>query len=466
MSAPLRQTGPNATWTDAFRTSAFRNSAVVAAVFVASTLALFAFIYWQTAVFESDRIERTVRNESAIVQREKPQDLARDLQARFAGDLHRLSFAALWAQDGSRLAGDVAAYPAGLPPDGRTHVVTVIRDTSGGPAEERVTAIASRLPDGHIFVVGRSRRDLQELQALIGRALALGLAPAIALSLAAGIWASRRSLSRVAVLRAALDRIMDANLHERLPVSAARDDFDILAAGVNRTLDRLQRLLAEIRDVGDGIAHNLRSPLARMRARLEGGRRRASTLGELDDVAVQAIADLDQCFGTITALLRIGELESASRRSGFAEIDLSAMADEAAELYQPVAELRGLRFSVDAPPGACVFGDRDLLFEVCANLLDNAIKFAPAGGTVSIAVLPGAAGPVLRVADDGPGIPVAEREAVLQRFYRSAAAANVPGTGLGLSLVAAIVRLHGFGLRMESLPEGFAVDVVCAPGER
>ena len=158
MSAPLRQTGPNATWTDAFRTSAFRNSAVVAAVFGASTLALFAFIYWQTAVFESDRIERTVRNETAIVRREQPQDLARDLQARFAGDLHRLSFAALWAQDGSRLAGDVAAYPADLPPDGRTHVVTVTRDTSGGPVEERLYPGVD-----HLEIVGAIGRPLRSL---------------------------------------------------------------------------------------------------------------------------------------------------------------------------------------------------------------------------------------------------------------------------------------------------------------
>ena len=455
--------GATAAWTDAFRTSAFRNSAFAAAVFGASTVALFAFIYWQTAVFESGRIEQTVLNETAIVDREPPQDLARDLQARFAGDLHRLSFAALWAQDGRRLAGDVSRYPAGLPPDGRTHVVTMARDTSGGPVEERVTALARRLTDGRTVVVGRSRRDLQELQRLVGRALALGLAPAIALSLAAGIWASTRTLSRVAVLRATLDRIIDSNLHERLPVSAARDDFDILATSVNRALDRLERMVAEMRGLGDGIAHNLRSPLARMRARLEGGRRRAATLGELDDVAVQAIADLDQCFGTITALLRIGELESASRRSGFASVDLSAMAEEAAELYQPIAELRGLRFTANASHRAYVFADRDLLFEVCANLLDNAIKFAAAGGAVSIRVLPGDAGPILRVADDGPGIPPAEQEAVLQRFYRSATTAHVAGSGLGLSLVAAILRLHGFGLRMHRLPDGFAADVICAP---
>ncbi len=453
-------------WTDVLRTSAFRNSALVGAVFGASTLALFAFIYWQTAVFESGRIDRTVLNEAAVMEREPPVDLVRDVKARFAGDLHRLSFAAVWAADGRALAGDVVAYPADLPPDGRTHVVALTRDTPGGPVEERVTAIANRLPDGRIVVVGRSRRDLQQLQDLVARALAMGLAPALALSLAAGVWASRRTLSRVAVLRATLDRIMDSNLHERLPVSAARDDFDVLATSVNRALDRLQRLLAEMRDVGDGIAHNLRSPLARMRARLEGGRRKASTLEMLDDVAVQAIADLDQCFGTITALLRIGELESASRRSGFADVDLSAMAGEGAELYQPVAELRGLHFSVSAPPGACVFGDRDLLFEAFANLLDNAIKFAPVGGAVSVRVMPGIGGPVLRVTDSGPGIPPAERNAVLQRFYRSAATAHVAGTGLGLSLVAAILRLHGFGLRMESSPEGFTMDVVCTPGQR
>ncbi len=449
-------------WSDAFRTNTFRNSALASAAFAASTLALFAFIYWQTTLYESDRIDATVRNEAAIIAREPPQDLTRDLQARFAGDLHRLSFAAIFTADGRMLAGDLASYPADLPTDGLAHVVTVARQTSRSAADDRVTAIAQVLPDGRVVVVGRSRRDLQHLRLLVGRALALGLVPALVLALAAGTWASRRTLSRIAAFRRTLDRIIDGDLHERIPVGAAQDDFDILAGSVNRMVDQMERLLVEVRGVGDGIAHDLRTPLARMRARLEGGRRRASTLGELDDVAARAIADLDQCFGTITALLRIGELEGTRRRSGFSDVDLSAIAEEAAELYQPMAELRDLRFTFEAPPGQRAYGDRDLLFEVCANLVDNAIKFAPAGGAVSIRLLPGSPGPILRVTDNGPGIAVGEREAVLQRFYRAPATAHVAGSGLGLSLVAAILRLHGFGLRMSSLPEGFAVDVVCA----
>ncbi len=449
-------------WSDAFRTSTFRNSALASGVFVASSMALFAFIYWQTTAYESDRIDRTVGHEAAIIAREKPEDLARDLQAQFASDLHRLSFAAMFTPDGRPLAGDLAAYPAELPMDGLLHVATVRRQTFGAASEERVTATARRLPDGRVVVVGRSRRDLQHLRLLVARALTLGLVPALVLALAAGTWASRRALSRISAFRTTLDRIMDGDLHERIPVGPAKDDFDILAGSVNHMLEQMERLLVEVRGVGDGIAHDLRTPLARMRARLEGGRRRASTLGELDDVAARAIADLDQCFGTITALLRIGELEGTRRRSGFAEVDLSAIAEEAAELYQPMAELRDLRFTLAAPPGQSVFGDRDLVFEVCANLVDNAIKFAPAGGAVSIRLLAGP-GPILRVTDSGPGIPVAEREAVLQRFYRSPATAHVAGSGLGLSLVAAILRLHGFGLRMSSVEEGFAVEVVCTP---
>ncbi len=453
---------PHLTWRAAFRTSTFRNAALASAVFAAGTVALFAFIYWQTAIYEADQIDRTVLHEAAIIAREKPQDLAGDLQARFAGDLHRLTFAAVFTGDRHLLIGGVAAFPADLPIDGRTHVVTAIQNTAAEPAAEQVTATARALPDGRIVLVGRSRRELQHLRLLVGRALALGLIPALGLALAAGTWASRRSLTRIAAFRTALDRIMDGDLQERLPTGGARDTIDILAVSVNRLLDQMERLLGEVRGVGDSIAHDLRTPLARMRARLEGGRRRAATRAELDDVAVQAIADLDQCFGTITALLRIGELDGTRRRSGFATVDLSAIAEEAADLYQPVAELRRIRFSVTAPPGIEVFGDRDLLFEVCANLLDNAMKFAPDGGTVSLAALRGERGPILRVADSGPGIAVAEQAAVMQRFYRSSNAAAVPGSGLGLSLVAAILRLHEFELFMEMRGGSFVVEMRCA----
>ena len=254
---------------------------------------------------------------------------------------------------------------------------------------------------------------------------------------------------------------MDGSLHERLPVTGTRDTLDILAESVNRAVEQVERLMGEVRGVGDSIAHDLRTPLARMRARLEGGRRRATSLAELDDVASHAIADLDQCFATITALLRIGAIEAAQRRSGFADVSLSAMVAEVGDLYQPVAELRGLMLDVRGEPGLTVRGDRDLLFEMLANLIDNAVKFAPEEGKVCLHLSAGGRAAVLRVGDSGAGIPPEERVAVLHRFYRAKRAAHTDGSGLGLSLVAAIVRLHGFTLAMHDQAPGFVVEVTC-----
>ncbi len=449
-------------WAVVFRTSTFRTSALASAVFASGTLLLFAFIYWQTAGYETERIDAFLVHESLAVSRAPAASVEGEVRTRFSGDMHRLTFAAVLTPDGGVLAGDLASYPSGLPVDGAPHVVNAERKVAAGLVTERVAAVARALPDRRVVVIGRSRQELSRLTLLVGRALALGLGPAFALALAAGAWASLTTTARIAAFQQVLDRIMDGHLGERLPISSRRDTLDILAASVNRTVEQVETLLEEVRGVGDSIAHDLRTPLARMRARLEGGRRRAVSLAELDEVASHAIADLDQCFAIITALLRIGEIESARRRSGFSAVSLSAIVAEVGDLYQPVAELRGLRFVVRAQGEQTVSGDRDLLFEVVANLTDNAVKFSPENGEVRLELTGAASGPVLRISDSGEGIALAEREAVLRRFYRSERAARVDGSGLGLSLVAAILRLHGFPLRMLDAAPGFTVEVECS----
>ena len=446
-------------WAKALRTSTFQISALASGVFASGTLLLFAFIYWQTAGYEAARIDTFLAHESLAVARAPAADVERDVRTRFAGDLHRLTFAAVLTRDRHVIAGDLVSYPPGLPVDGQVHVVDAWRMLAGRSSAERVAAIARSLPDGRILVIGRSRQEIAKLTGLVGRALALGLGPAIALALAAGAWASRQTLARITAFQQALDLIMDGSLHKRLPVGGARDTLDILAASVNRTVAQLERLMDEVRGVGDSIAHELRTPLTRMRVRLEGGQRRAASLAELDDVVTRALADLDQCFATVTALLRIGAIESAHRRSAFSDVSLSAIVLEAGDLYEPIAELRGLRFEVRAEAGLTVRGDRDLLFEAVANLTDNAVKFSPERGEVRLELTHSASGPVLRVIDSGAGIALDERQAVLRRFYRSDKAARVEGSGLGLSLVAAILRLHGFSLHMLDAQPGFIIEL-------
>jgi len=223
---------------------------------------------------------------------------------------------------------------------------------------------------------------------------------------------------------------------------------------------QLEEALQEAKVVGDNIAHDLRTPLTRVRIRLERGREHATTLEELRAVADQAIAGLDQSLTTITALLRITEIEHSRRREGFSNVQLAPLIREAGDLYDPIAEIKSVTFRVEAADGAAVRGDRDLLFEAVANLVDNAVKFTPEGGRVELALLHQEGETVIRVSDTGPGISEAEREAVTQRFYRSDKSRNIKGLGLGLSMVAAIIKLHGFRFSISAGP-GCRVEISC-----
>jgi PAS domain S-box-containing protein len=222
----------------------------------------------------------------------------------------------------------------------------------------------------------------------------------------------------------------------------------------------LEEALQEAKVVGDNIAHDLRTPLTRVRLRLERGREHAATLEELRAVADQAIAGLDQSLTTITALLRITEIEHSRRREGFSEVQLAPLIREAGDLYDPIAENKSVTLRVETPDGAAVRGDRDLLFEAVANLVDNAVKFTPEGGRVELALLHQNGETVIRVSDSGPGISEAEREAVTQRFYRSDKSRNTKGLGLGLSMVAAIIKLHSFRFSISAGP-GCTVEIAC-----
>ena len=223
----------------------------------------------------------------------------------------------------------------------------------------------------------------------------------------------------------------------------------------------LEEALQEAKVVGDNIAHDLRTPLTRVRIRLERGREHAATLEELRAVADQAMVGLDQSLTTITALLRITEIEHSRRREGFSDVHLAPLLREAGDLYDPIAENKGVTLRVEAPDGDAVRGDRDLLFEAVANLVDNAVKFTPEGGSVNLALLLQHGETVIRVSDTGPGIPEIEREAVTQRFYRSDQSRNIKGLGLGLSMVAAIIKLHGFRFTISPGP-GCTAEIACS----
>lgn len=426
-------------------------------------LVLFGFIYWQTAVLERERIDllltRALERFSAL----PGPELTPAVDDWLASDIHAVRYAGVFGTGNRHLAGNLLVPPDDLPVDGRAHrsVFSGISRDRDGDDPEVVRAVAWHEPDGRLVMLGYDIDELELVQDLVLRALGLGLVPALLLSLIVGTILAVRAQRRVASVHEAVGRIVQGRLAERLPLRGSGDDMDRLSMAVNGMLSDIERLVGEIQAVGNNIAHDLRTPLTRVRMRLERGREEATTQDAFRLCIDRAISSVDQALSVVSAILRIGEIEHGRRRSQFKQIDLSQVARDAFELYEPFAEERGLTLQLDIGIPAPVIGDAELLLEAVGNLLDNAFKYAPLGSTVSLAVLRQNEQWLMRVADRGSGIAVADRERVLQRFYQTEKSRTVGGSGLGLSLVDAISRLHGFELRISDAEPGCIVDILC-----
>jgi signal transduction histidine kinase len=447
-----------------FRGGAYRLSIIFSAACVVSGVLLFATIYWQTKVFETRRISAFVSMEANAVSQGSTDEILWTVRRRTAGEYideyHDMIFAALFTSDRHWIAGNLTQLPSNLPVDGRTHQVELRQGAAHTPSQT-IIAVACPLNDGRILVFGRGVRVLTTLADIVAHALILGAIPAIGPVIAAGIWLSRQAQWRVKAVNQSIERIMEGHVHERLPVQDISDDFDHLASGVNRMLAEIEGLLAEVQGVGDNIAHDLRTPLARVRTLLERGRDKSRTIEDLVAVTDRAIIGLDQAQSIITALLRIGEIEGGQRKSAFDVVDLNELVQEVGDLYGPMAEAKQIRFDVQVASTSVVDGDRDLLIEAIANLLDNAIKFTPHGGAVGIQVADRDEGPFIRITDTGPGIPPEERAMVMKRFYRIDKSRHINGSGLGLSIVVAIVKLHDFDIAVGDADPGCSFELLC-----
>lgn len=430
-----------------FRTATFRLTLAVVAAMIGSAAFQFFLGYSQATVFEARRSDTLLYREAALLQTESQEDLERKVRDRATDDLRVImNVTTLFDHDHLYIVGDLHDWPEGLVADGHVHEIS-LQNTDHSPGVLRMLAVSVR--GGRFLVLGRSWHMRSELRLMMRHSLLVSIVPTVLFALMTGIVLSHRALARVKDMHEAIDRIMEGDLHERLPAGRQRDDLQRLAGSVNRMLDRLERLMDEIRDVGNDIAHDLRTPLTRVRARLDRARSAGHSAEALRNVIARAIDDLDQSFAVITALLRIGEIENGRRRVGFGTVDLDGLAADIIDLYEPIAESKGIVLRHTPGHGVMqVLGDRDLLIEVLANLVDNAMKFTPEGGHVTIRTYEDADGVSLQVEDTGIGIPPQERKAVTGRFYRSDKSRHVPGSGLGLSLVLAIVQLHNAVLRI------------------
>ena len=446
---------------DLIRSSSFRLAASLALLFSLSTILLFAFIYWQTMIAETSRVERVLQGEAQRLVLADDETLRRSIAERLSTSANKLDYAQIFAASGLPLQGNLQVMPY-FPKFAASHphrdsIVWTQSQSTG----ERVMLVAEELRDGRILVIGRSIDSLDNLGRVVGHALELGLIPALLLALAVGVVLSTQAHARIKALLDSVDRIMDGDLNERLPLSGTDSDLDRLSFSVNSMLSQIEHLLDQAKSTGDNIAHDLRTPLTRVRTRLERACHTAESQAELTALVEQAITGLDQTLRIITALLRIGQIENRRSVGAFTVFDLGVVVREIGDLFEPAAEEKDIEFSVDDHGGHPIGGDRDLLSEAIANLVDNAIKFTPPGGKVRVELLDDGAVPVLRVSDSGPGVPIGEEDAIWKRFYRSDKSRHVEGNGLGLSIVKAVADLHGFGLTVQRLNPGCAFEMHC-----
>jgi signal transduction histidine kinase len=362
----------------------------------------------------------------------------------------------LTAPDGREIAGNLSGWTPPPAESGRIEERRVTRD--GRPSTSRLFLL--RLPGGGMLVVGRDMRDRLKIERLIWQALLIGGGVSLLLAAAGALVFRRRLERRIAAIRGTALDIEAGDLSRRIPISPIPDEFSRLGHDINHMLDRIERLMDGVRHVSNAIAHDLRTPLGRIRGQLDEALRPGKGRGGLPVAARSAIAQIDEVIRVFDRLLQIAEAEAGTRRRLFASVLLAPIVRDVAELYDAEAEASGISLCCEIDEEAATHGDRDLLANALANLVDNALKYAGEGATVRVATLCGADSVSILVEDDGPGIPAAERARAVERFYRLDHSRSQPGNGLGLSIVAAVASLHCGAFLLDDAAPGLIARIV------
>jgi signal transduction histidine kinase len=443
-----------------FRTTPFRLTLLFLALFAASAAAFLAYIYLTTAGEVTQIADRGVTTEThgleAIYKAGGDAALLRRIAQSTANDrpfIYLLTDAA-----GQRLGGTLAAAPIN---DGQgpgpvwMHFTRTLKATpEAGGGRRWAIGQTTRLAGGETLIVATDVTYAEVFVLRIVRAMWGAAALVVLLGLGGGLLVSRNVNRSVGRLNAVVAAVRGGDLRARVPVQGGRDEFDELGAGLNDMLDRLERSIASIRHAGDAIAHDLRSPLTRLRTRLEialidveAGK------GDPKAALAQALGDADALLATFATVLAIARLEAAGAAPKSASFDPSQLAADIAELYEPACEEHGLDFRAELAPGLSVRGDREFLAQALANLLDNAVKYTPRGGAIMLRSRRRSSGEIeFSITDTGPGVCDQDRGRIVQRFVRLENSRNQPGAGLGLSLVAAVAKAHGGRLELDEGP--------------
>lgn len=428
------------------RTSSFQLALLYMVVFATSVFILLAFIYWRTAGFMTAQTDETIEAEIAGLAEQYRSGgvngLITIIRERVARDPNAKSLYLLTTDDSLKLAGNLETWPEGSRSSESGWINFTLNNSVGWAGPERLArARIFEVQGGLRLLVGRDVDDLTNLKKLIEGAINWGMGITLALALLGGFLMSRSTTRRIEVINNTSRRIMNGHLSLRIPTRGTDDDFDQLADNLNQMLDRIVYLMEGIRHVSDNIAHDLRTPLTRLRNQLE------NTLITVDNDEARehvgrAVAEADQLLATFNALLRIARLETRGNTADMKVVALDELVTDACELYEALSEDKEQKFHQSLESGVMIEGDRDLLFQMVSNLIDNAIKYTPEHGLIEVVVRLDGTTAIFEVRDSGIGIPDDEKDQVFQRFYRVGKSRSLPGNGLGLSLVSAVAEIH------------------------
>lgn len=451
--------GPGSTgrW---LHSAGFRFAGLYAVLLALSAAALALFLWWATAGLLDRETEAAIQADAqSLVERYALGGLPAlvlTIEDRLAQNVEDDSVYLLVDVAGQQIAGNLQHWPQGATRSSTWYELPILR--AGIRSLALVQGYA--LPGGLRLLVGRDIRLRAQLRSMLTQALLWALLVGLVMATIGA--AVVRSLFRrtIANVSATATAVSAGDFTQRVKLSGRGDEFDLLAETINDMLNRIGRLMEGVREVSNAIAHDLRTPITRARARLEDAALHATSADELHSAIERATADLDDIVAVFQALLRIAEIEAGSRRSAFASLDLAPLLADVAELYGAVAEEKGVALSLRTSAPLMAYGDRELIQQGVANLVDNAVKFSPGGSTVTIAGAATPAGVEIAVTDQGPGIPEADRSRAAERFFRGESARNTPGSGLGLAMVQAVAQLHGGLLRLADAAPGLRAILV------
>ncbi|WP_268798753.1 sensor histidine kinase [Pseudomonas huanghezhanensis] len=447
--------------TDRWRSSNSRLIGLYALFFVAWGAIFTGVLYWEISHYLGTVAERTLMQRAHYYQKVDNATLVSELAGSEVYSTPGIDAYGLFEADGQHLTGDLLKLRSSLPDDGRVHYLE--RGLSIAlPSEETRSSYALRQSraDGRILILARDGGSISAVGGIIGQALFWGLSLTLIPGLIGWRLLRRRPIRRVERLQSSTESIVSGNLRERLPLSPRRDELDMLAHAVNTMLEHIEQLMLEVKSVCDGIAHDLRTPLTRLRARLYQLQQLPLQPAHAETLNL-ALEESESIMSRFQGLLRISELEDTRRRSGFELFEPRSLLQQAQEFYEPLAQEKNQRLVLQVN-GDCpaLRGDVSLLFEALVNLMDNAVKFTPPGGEIYLRCQRLEHSLSIEVIDNGLGIAPEERSSVTRRLYRGDATRQQPGHGLGLSLVAAVARLHGYSLSVEAGDDGRGTRVI------